>query len=205
MSNEQISTASFTQEAVPELDAVYRYALRLSGAPDEAEDLAQETFLRAFRSWDSYTPGTRIRGWLFTICRNLFFRSRERAGRREEIMAEATEEDPRQVSREAVVFMASRDRDPEGAFWDQVIDAEILRAVDGLPPEFREAVVLSDLEGLPYGEIGQILGVPVGTVKSRVFRGRRLLQEQLYDYAVEAGILSADSTGMRRRARGGER
>ena len=120
-------------------------------------------------------------------------------------MAEATEEDPRQVSREAVVFMASRDRDPEGAFWDQVIDAEILRAVDGLPPEFREAVVLSDLEGLPYGEIGQILGVPVGTVKSRVFRGRRLLQEQLYDYAVEAGILSADSTGMRRRARGGER
>lgn len=203
MSNEKISTASFATEALPELDAVYRYALRLSGAPDEAEDLAQETFLRAFRNWDSYTPGTRIRSWLFTICRNLFFRARERAGRRQEIMAEVAEEDPRQISREAVVFMASRDRDPEGAFWSQVVDDEILRAVDGLPPEFREAVVLSDLEGLPYGEIGQILGVPVGTVKSRVFRGRRLLQKELYDYAVETGILSADSTETGRRAQGG--
>jgi RNA polymerase sigma-70 factor, ECF subfamily len=205
MSNERITTASFAEEALPELDAVYRYALRLSGAPDEAEDLAQETFLRAFRSWDSYTSGTRIRSWLFTICRNLFFRARERAGRQVQIMAEVVEEDPRQVSREAVVFMASRDQDPEGAFWSQMIDDDILRAVDGLPPEFREAVVLSDLEGLPYGEIAMILGVPVGTVKSRVFRGRRLLQEQLYDYAVETGILSADPTGTRRRARGGER
>jgi len=205
MARDPTSGTSFAKEALPELDAVYRFALRLCGSPDEAEDLAQETFLQAFSSWTSYSQGTRIRSWLFTICRNLFLRGRQRSGRHREILAEVADEDPRRISREAVVFMATRDRDPEGEFWNQVIDAEILRAVDGLPPEFREAVVLSDMEGLPYEEISKILQVPVGTVKSRIFRGRRLLQEHLYDYAVAAGILPAEGPIAGPHVRGGKR
>jgi len=205
MRSDPTPSTSFAEEALPELDAVYRFALRLCGSPDEAEDLAQETFLQAFSNWKSYSQGTRIRSWLFTICRNLFLRGRQRSGRHREILAAVAEEDPKQISREAVVFMATRDRDPEGEFWNQVIDAEILRAVDELPPEFREAVVLSDMEGLPYVEIGKILQVPIGTVKSRVFRGRRLLQEHLYVYAVAAGILPAEGPTTESPARGGNR
>lgn len=186
---------AFEREAMPELDPVYRFALRLTGAPDRAEDLTQETFLRAYRKWESYEPGTRVRSWLFTICRNTFLRGVDRARRHDEIVASVVEEDPRQISRESGVFMAARDQDPEGAFWREVVDDRVLDAIDALPVEFREAVVLADLEELPYSEIASVLGVAVGTVKSRVFRGRRMLQKELYDYAVEAGIVSAGPAG----------
>lgn len=173
------------------MDAVYRFALRLARDPDRAQDLTQDTFLRAYRNRDKYEPGTQIKSWLFTICRNLFLRGEERSRRHDEIVADIAEEDPRQISREFTVFMAARDRDPEGAFWRQVVDAEVLSAIDELPDEFRDAVVLSDLEDLSYAEISSILGVPVGTVKSRLFRGRRILQERLYEYAVAEGIITA--------------
>jgi len=172
------------------MDAVYRLAFRLSGEPDRAQDLTQETFLRAYQNWDKYTPGTRAKSWLFTICRNVFLRRAERSRRHDEIVARTADEDPRRISREATVFMEVRDRDPEGAFWSQVVDEEVLRAIDALPKEFREAVVLSDLEDLSYQEVSEIMGVPVGTVKSRLFRGRRILQKELYEYAVEQGIVT---------------
>jgi RNA polymerase sigma-70 factor, ECF subfamily len=184
---------TFNDEAIPLMDAVYRFALRLSADPDRAEDLTQETFLRAYQNWEKYTPGTRAKSWLFTICRNLFLRKEERSRRHDEIVAGAADEDPRNISREATVFMEVRDRDPEGAFWSDVVDEEVLRAIDSLPDEFREAVVLSDLEELSYEEIAEIMGVPVGTVKSRLFRGRRSLQKKLYRYAVEQGILAGTS------------
>lgn len=187
---------SFREEALPEMDAVYRFALRLAREPDRAEDLTQETFLRAYRNWEKYTPGTRARSWLFTICRNLFLRREERSRRHQEIVQEVSEEDPRQISREATVFMSVRDRDPEGEFWSRVVDGEVLRAIEELPPEFRDAVVLSDLEDLSYQEVAEVLGAPVGTVKSRLFRGRRMLQKRLHHYAVEAGIISPSSPGV---------
>ncbi len=171
------------------MDAVYRFALRLAKEPDLAEDLTQETFLRAYQNRDKYTPGTRVKSWLFTICRNLFLRRTERSRRHDEIVTEAADEDARHVSRENSVFMAARDRDPEGEFWKQVVDEEVLRAIDELPPEFREPLILSDLEDLSYQEISEVIGVPIGTVKSRLFRGRRILQKALYDYAVEQGIV----------------
>jgi len=179
----------FESEILPNLDSVYHFALRLSGSPDRAQDLTQETFLRAWRAWDSYEPGTRARSWLFTICRNLFLRGEERGRRHDEIVGEVADEDPRSISREATVFMSVRDRDPEGRFWDSVIDGEILRAIHDLPSGFREVVVLSDLEDFGYQEISEMLEIPVGTVKSRLFRGRRILQEALYDYALEAGVI----------------
>ncbi|MDZ7779011.1 MAG: sigma-70 family RNA polymerase sigma factor [Gemmatimonadota bacterium] len=180
---------SFQDEALPQMDAVYRFALSLARDPDRAQDLTQETFLRAFRNWDKYTPGTRIKSWLFTICRNHFLQREERTRRHDEIVADAAEEDPNRISREATVFLAARGRDPEGEFWSRIVDGEVLRAIDELPDEFRDVVTLSDLEELPYQEIAEILEVPVGTVKSRLYRGRRRLQHELYDYAVEQGII----------------
>jgi len=185
---------AFSREALPEMDAVYRFALRLSGDRDPAEDLVQETFIRAYRNWESYAPGTQIRSWLFTICRNVFLRREQRSKRHEEIVAQVADEDPARISREATVFISARDRDPEGAFWSQVVDDEILDAIQELPPEFREALILADLEELPYAEIAEVLGIAHGTVKSRVFRARRILQERLYAYAVSQGIVALKET-----------
>lgn len=187
--------ASFEEEALPQMDPVYRFALRLTRDPDRAEDLTQDTFLRAYQNWEKYTPGTKVKSWLFTICRNLFLRGEDRSRRHDEIVAEAADQDPRALSREAPVFMEVRDRDPEGEFWKQVVDARILEAVEELPEEFRSAVILSDLEGLRYEEIAEVLEVPVGTVKSRLFRGRRILQQRLYEYAASEGIVPARQGG----------
>ncbi len=182
--------ASFVDEAIPHMDAVYRFALRLAGNQDSAEDLVQDTYFRAFRAWDQYTPGTRCKSWLFTICRNVFLRQRERRQRHDEILTETAHEDPRSLSREAPVFAASRESDPEGAFFRSIVDDEILRAIDALPDEYRMAVILSDLEDLSYNEIAEIMEIPVGTVKSRLFRGRRQLQGRLHGYAVEMGYIT---------------
>lgn len=181
---------SFIDEAIPHMDAVYRFSLRLTGTQDGAEDLVQDTFFRAFRAWDQYTPGTRCKSWLFTICRNVFLRQRERRQRHDEIVQETAQEDAASLSREAPVFAASKDSDPEGDFFKSIVDEEILEAIGDLPKEYRMAVVLSDLEDLSYNEIAEIMEIPVGTVKSRLFRGRRQLQKRLHGYAVEMGYIS---------------
>jgi RNA polymerase sigma-70 factor (ECF subfamily) len=179
----------FAEEALPCLDAVYRFALRLTrGNEAEAEDLVQTTFLRAYRSWETYRPGTRVHSGLFTICRNQFLRTRERGERIPEVPESQIEADVESLAATAV-FHEVQSADPEQRFFDSFVDEEVLRAVDALPANFREVVVLSDMEGLSYPEIGEVLGVPIGTVKSRLFRGRRLLQQALYDYALEMGYV----------------
>ena len=179
---------NFEREALPYLDAVYRFALRLTGTTDAAHDLTQETFLRALRAWDQYTPGTRCKSWLFTICRNAYLRQRERRVRHEEIVIEQTEAaaDDRSAN---PIWAAVSTVDPEGDFFDSIVDETILGAIEGLGEEFRTTIVLSDVEGLSYEEIGRLMEVPVGTVKSRLFRARRHLQGVLYDYAVDMGYV----------------
>jgi RNA polymerase sigma-70 factor (ECF subfamily) len=181
----------FEEEALPHLDAVYRFALRLSGSPDQAEDLVQETFLRAFRSWDQYTRGTAAKSWLFTICRNVFLRRRERSQRHDRIVEENVGRDGPGPDPVNPVWSSAAGVDPEGGFFESIVDDRIVEAIDELPEEYRTAVVLSDLEGLPYAEIAELMDVPVGTVKSRLFRGRRQLQQVLYEYAVEMGYIEA--------------
>lgn len=180
----------FEEEAVPHLDAVYRFALRLSGAPDQAEDLVQETFLRAYRSWDQYTKGTRAKSWLFTICRNVFLRGRERGQRHDEIVSESADRTGPGPNAVNPVWVSVLGVDPEGDFFESLLDDQVVDAIESLPEEYRTAVVLSDLEGLPYAEIAELMEVPVGTVKSRLFRGRRQLQKKLYEYAVEMGYIA---------------
>ncbi|HEX9729212.1 MAG TPA: sigma-70 family RNA polymerase sigma factor [Gemmatimonadales bacterium] len=174
---------TFEREALPHLDAVYRVALRLSGEAAEAEDLTQETMLKAFRAWHQFQQGTNARAWLLTILRHTFI-NQYRRGKHQERQIDIAHVE------QFTVFQDVQDADPEGTFFDRIVDDEVVRAIDALPEEFRETVVLSDVEGLAYAEIADVIGVPVGTVKSRLYRGRQLLQKALYDYAVEMGYIT---------------
>lgn len=175
--------AAFEAEALPHLDAVFRVALRLAGNDAQAEDLVQETMLKAYRSWHQYQSGTNVKAWLLTILRHTFINEYRKAKRTQH-----------QVDVDAIepftVFHGAHDADPEATFFSQIVDDEVLRAIDTLPEEFRETLVLSDVEGMSYLEIANITEVPVGTVKSRLFRARQALQRQLYDYAVEMGYIA---------------
>ncbi len=149
-------------------DRVYRLAYRLSGNRSDAEDLTQETFVRVFRSLADYTPGT-FEGWLHRITTNLFL---DMVRRRQKIRFDALAED-------ASERLASDEPGPERAYEQNNLDPEIQRALDALPADFRAAVVLCDLEGLSYEEIALTLDIKVGTVRSRIHRGRVLLREAL--------------------------
>src|SRR5881392_2529247 len=178
--------ASFEREALVHLDSLYRVALRLTGNPAEADDLVQETMLKAYRAWHQFERGTNAKGWLLTILRHAFINEYRRRTRH-----------PETVDIDAIepfsVFKELQDEDPQGTFFDRIVDDEVLRAIDLLPEQFRETVVLSDVEGMSYEEIARILEVPVGTVKSRLFRARRLLQQKLYDYAVGMGYIKGSA------------
>ncbi len=189
------NTVDFHEEALPHMDAVFRFALRLSGAQDQAEDLVQETFLRAFRAWDQYTPGTRCKSWLFTICRNVFLRQRERGQRHDEIVSENVDRSTGPFEVVNPVWVKAVEADPEGDFFASIVDEEVLSRIQELPEDYRTAVILSDLEGFRYQEIADMTDVPVGTVKSRLFRGRRVLQKALYEYAVSMGYISETREG----------
>jgi len=188
-SHPQTNLADFQKEALPHMDAVYRFALRLSGTRDRAEDLVQETFLRAFRSWGQYTPGTQCKSWLFTICRNVFLRQEERGQRFDEILSENLDRSSGPFDVVNPVWVKAVDADPEGDFFRSIVDEEVFSRIQELPEDFRTVVVLSDLEGFSYQEIAEMTEVPVGTVKSRLFRGRRILQKALYEYAVSMGYI----------------
>ncbi len=173
------TTPSFEAEALPHLDTLYRVALRLTTNPAAAEDLVQDTMLRALRAWNSFRPGSNARAWLVTILRNQFI-SGWRSARR----------GAQPVDIEAIPELAdTADPDPEGRFFADLVDEEVLAALDRLPEEFREVIVLGDLEGMPYAEVAEALGIPIGTVKSRIFRARRILQGQLRRYAEESGLI----------------
>jgi len=172
--------AHFDAEAIAHLDALRSFALKLTRAADDADDLVSDTMLRAFQRWEQYRLGTNIRAWLFTILYHVFVSRRRRIGMREV----RPPEDGDWGGHEPVGEV-----DPEGAFYDSFLDEEITEAIAQLPAEYREAVVLSDLQGLRYAEIAEKLDVPEGTVKSRLFRGRRLLQKELRGYATEMGYI----------------
>jgi RNA polymerase sigma-70 factor (ECF subfamily) len=156
------------EEVVREHSArVYRLAYRLSGNQQDAEDLTQETFVRVFRSLAEYTPGT-FEGWLHRITTNLFL---DLARRRQRIRFDALPEDTERV--------AGRERSPEQVYADLHLDPDVQSALDALPPDFRAAVVLCDIEGLSYEEIAATLGIKLGTVRSRIHRGRLQLREAL--------------------------
>jgi RNA polymerase sigma-70 factor (ECF subfamily) len=171
--------------AVVHLDALYQAALRFTHNRTEAEDVVQETFLRAFRGFHQFNPGTNCRAWLFTILRNVFLNRIRREGR------EVPQADPAawdSVSQGAA-SLHQTEASPEDEFFQTVVHGDVDRALKALPLVFREAVILADFEGLSYKEVAEVLGCPVGTVMSRLSRGRHLLREALSRFGREHGYL----------------
>lgn len=181
----QARRAQFEREALVHLDALYSFALKLTRSRDDAEDLVSDTILRAFDRWEQYHLGTNVRAWLFTILYHVFVSRKRRIDAREVQLPEGMDA--------WSAFEAVGEADPEGRFYDSFLDEEITRAIDALPVDYRSAVVLSDIQGLRYAEIAAILDIPEGTVKSRLFRGRRLLQKKLVGYATDMGYIKAAS------------
>jgi len=176
------------------MDAIYRFALRLSADESRAEDLVQETFLKAYKSWHQYTVGTNCRSWLFTICRNLHIRAEEQKSRHRRLLQEKASVDEQNPARSRSPLAPSPTPTPERVFFDPRIDEVLLEKINELPREYREAVILSDIEDLSYKEMARILDVPVGTVRSRLSRGRHMLRSEFREYAVEHGYLRPDQT-----------
>jgi RNA polymerase sigma-70 factor, ECF subfamily len=168
--------AAFEADALSSVDSLYRTALRLTRSPADAEDLVQDTYLKAFRAADSFRPGTNLRAWLFTILHNTARnRARDRARDTVAIDSETVEQAAEQPTASRNGTVAT----PETLLIDEALTPELQAAVDQLPDAFRQAVWLRDVEEFTYAEIAEMLGIPVGTVMSRISRGRRLLFERL--------------------------
>lgn len=172
--------------AIGHLDPLFAAALRLTKNERDAEDLVQDTFLRAYRFFDKFERGTNIKAWLFKILTNTFINRYRRKVKERTIV-----EDERETVHER--FM-SRDvsenaANPEQYFFDRLLSDDVLKAIDALPLDFRMVVILADLQEFSYKEIAEILDCPVGTVMSRLYRGRKLLQKYLLGYAVEQGVV----------------
>ena len=176
----------FEAVALIHLDALYRSALRLTHNRSEAEDLVQETCLRAFRSFHRFNPGTNCRAWLFTILRNAFL-NRIRQAARDVLAGESADLESTAFARVAETPLARSHPDEE--FFQTVLHGDVDRALKALPLRFREVVILADLEGLAYKEIAQVVGCPIGTVMSRLSRGRGLLRQALGRFAQEHGYV----------------
>ncbi len=172
---------SFEKEALIHMPALYRTARRLTGNDKDAEDLVQETYLRAFRFWNQFQSGTNARAWLFKILHNVHINSFHQKAR-----------NPAQVSLEGTedFFLYNHlndgggngEKGPEEEVLSRIWDTEIKEALEKLPPEFKMVVLLADVEECSYKEIAEIMGCPIGTVRSRLARGRRALQKLLWDY-----------------------
>jgi RNA polymerase sigma-70 factor (ECF subfamily) len=180
------SRRTFEKEALPHLDALYAVGLRLTRNERDAEDLVQDTILRAWRFFDRFEPGTNCKAWLFKILHNTFVNKYRRRVRERELAASIQAEGG--VGPVLSHEQLEASRDPERAILDGVLSDDVRRALDALPEDFRLAVVLCDLEELSYKEIADVMDCPVGTVMSRLYRGRRLLQGELRKYAAEQGI-----------------
>jgi RNA polymerase sigma-70 factor (ECF subfamily) len=180
---------AFEEQALPFLEDVYRFARSMTRDEADADDLVQETYLRAYRSWDTFQPGSDARRWLFTIARNAFLRSREREQRKVSVGDDAELE----MMAAGQSQIATPRGELEAALSRLDLAPAIDRALRDLPDVFRTAVTLVDVEGQSYDEAAEVLGVPVGTIRSRLFRGRRLLQDALIDYARDAGLVPAES------------
>src|SRR5690348_16368061 len=181
--------AEFAREALPWLDDVYRFALWLTRDEADADDVVQETFLRAYRSWHTFIPGTDCRRWLFTICRNVFLRSRER--QRPTVDLDDGEQDALAAGS---VYAAARERGYDDLYARLDIGPALREAIDELADPFPSAVILVDVEDHSSEAAAEVMEVPIGTVRSRLFRGRRLLQEKLASLAAEYGLTPAEST-----------
>jgi len=178
----------FQADALPLLDSLYAGALRMTRNPADAEDLVQETMMRAYRSFERFEEGTNLKAWLFRIMTNAYINT-YRKKQREPQKVSADELEEFDLYRELKEHDPQWDATPENIVLSNLVDSDIIDAIDDLPEQFRLAVVLSDVEGFSYAEMAEIMDVPLGTVMSRLHRGRKALQKRLWDIARDRGIV----------------
>jgi RNA polymerase sigma-70 factor (ECF subfamily) len=180
----------FEAQTLPHLDSLYGTALRLTRNERDAEDLVQDALLKAFRFFHRFERGTNIKAWLFKILTNTFINKYRKRQREREVIEEVLADD-------GVVLVsaetARESADPEGSFLSRMLSDDVRRALEAVPADFRLAVILADLEDFSYKEIADIMECPVGTVMSRLYRGRRMLQRTLREYAAAQGLLKAQT------------
>jgi RNA polymerase sigma-70 factor (ECF subfamily) len=178
----------FEQEAIPHMDILYNYALRMTGNADDARDLLQETFLKAYRFWDKYEKGTNVRAWLFRIMKNTYINLYRKAVKEPDTVDYNDIQNFYNIIRENSVDA----NDLQEKLFGHMLDDDVTKALESLPEEFRTVVILCDIEGLTYEEIAEFVECPVGTVRSRLHRGRKLLYAKLFEYAKKRGFVGKD-------------
>ena len=176
----------FTNETLPHRNALYNYALKISGNSDDAQDLVQETYFKAYRHFDKFQSGTNSKAWMFMILKNSFINDYRKSKR------EPYKLDYEQIQNfyENVKSDRAQQNNLDKEFYNDLLDDELTEAIDQLPTKMREVFLLCDLDGNSYEETAELVGCPVGTVRSRLHRARHMLQETLTDYAKEKGFLN---------------
>ncbi|MFZ4518372.1 MAG: sigma-70 family RNA polymerase sigma factor [Microthrixaceae bacterium] len=195
---------TFTDQVAPYVDQLFAAAMRMTRNQADAEDLLQETFVRAYRGFGSFTEGTNLRAWMYRILTNTFINTYRAKQRRPEQTDLDDVEDLYLYKRLGGLEAASLGRSAEDELMDMFTETEVKDAIEALPEQFRMAVLLADVEGFSYKEIAEIVDVPIGTVMSRLHRGRKALQRSLHDFAAERGLTDRGPGGDVRASDGAE-
>jgi RNA polymerase sigma-70 factor (ECF subfamily) len=185
---------TFAEQAMPLMDGLYSAAMRMTRNPADAQDLVQETYLRAFRGFGGFEQGTNLKAWLYRILTNTYINQYRKKKRRPDESDIDDVEDLYLYRRLGGLAGAKAGRSAEDELFDQITDSTIKEALEDLPEQFRMAVLLADIEGFAYKEIAEILDVPIGTVMSRLHRGRKGLQKRLWEFGRERNLLPDDDT-----------
>lgn len=175
----------FEKEAIPHMNAIYNYALRMTGDEDDADDLVQETFMKAFRFFDKFEKGTNCKAWLFRIMKNSFINDYRKHTKE----PDKVDYDDVQNFYENIKSDEVESKHYELDAFSDLLDDDISKAIEKLPEDFRTVIILNDIEGFTYEEIADFVDIPVGTVRSRLHRARKMLYVQLFDYAKEKGFM----------------